>query len=262
MKTKVMAILNVTDDSFYSPSRALDPEKAIERALFLQKEGADCIDIGAESSRPGALPISQEEELGRLLPVLNGLQGALHIPFSVDTTKPAVAEAALLHGAWMINDISGFHDPAMRRVASEVGCAVCVMHMRGTPRTMQQDTDYPEGIVKETLEWLDKETRLLMHDGISHEKIVIDPGIGFGKSVEGNFAIIKEIKKYQELGFPLLVGVSRKSFLGKYLQRPVDDLLPATLAVNVYLALSKVAYVRVHDVRAHRDAIDIVDGMK
>jgi dihydropteroate synthase len=258
--TKIMAILNVNDDSFYSPSRAMDPKKAIERALLLQEEGADIIDIGAESSRPGSLPISQEEELARLLPVLKGLK-KLRIPISVDTTKPAVAEAVLSEGVQMINDISGFRDPAMRLVVSKAKCLVCVMHMRGTPATMQQHTDYPEGVVQETMDWLDKQTRLLLHDGVEAASIVIDPGIGFAKTMQDNFTILKNIKKYKELGFPILVGASRKSFLAKYLQKPTDELLVATLAVDVYLALSGVSYVRVHDVRAHRDALDIISAL-
>jgi dihydropteroate synthase len=258
--TKIMAILNVTDDSFYSPSRVLDPTKAIERALLLQEEGADIIDIGAESSRPGALPISEKEELARLLPVLQGLKGTLSIPISIDTTKPAVAKAALLEGVQMINDISGFQDPGMRAVVSKSRALVCVMHMKGTPATMQQHTDYPEGVVYETKEWLDKQTRLLLHDGIEPERIIIDPGIGFGKSMQDNFAILKNIKEYQELGFPILVGASRKSFLSKYLQRPTDELLAATLAVSAYLAFCNIDYVRVHDVRAHRDALNVIQA--
>ena len=260
--TKIMAILNVTDDSFYSPSRVMDPKKAIERAFLLQEEGADIIDIGAESSRPGALPISESEELARLLPVLQGIKGKLSIPISVDTTKPAVAKAVLAEGVEMINDIFGFQDPHMRAVVSQSKARVCVMHMKGTPATMQQHTDYPEGVIQETKDWLDKQTRLLIHDGIEPERIIIDPGIGFGKTMQDNFTILKSIKDYQELGFSVLVGASRKSFLSKYLQRPTEELLAATLAVSAYLAFCNIDYIRVHDVRAHRDALDVIQACK
>jgi dihydropteroate synthase len=261
MKPKIMAILNITDDSFYSPSRTIDPEKAIQRALLLQEEGADLIDIGAESSRPGAQPIGREEELARLLPVLRGIKGVIHIPISVDTTKPDVAEAALSEGVAMINDISGFRDPAMRAIVAKSRCNVCVMHMQGTPATMQQYTDYPEGIIIETKDWLDKQTCLLMHDGVEQARIIIDPGIGFAKSMQGNLTILKNIKTYQDLGFPVLVGASRKSFLSKYLQKTTEELLAATIAVDVYLAMCGISYIRVHDVKEHRDALDIITAI-
>lgn len=253
-----MAILNVTPDSFFEPSRAMTVERAVERGIQLAHEGADILDIGGESSRPSAEPVSEEEEIERVIPVVKALVPKLHIPISIDTVKPKVAELALKAGASFINDISGLQDPAMRKVVKKAGCNVCVMHMLGSPKTMQLNPAYDKGVVTDVIEWLDQQVKMLLHEGIEQENIILDPGIGFGKTVEDNIAILNQIAEFQKLGYPLLVGISRKSFMAKLLNRAADDLLPATLATNVFLAMANVAYIRVHDVRAHHDALSML----
>ncbi len=255
----IMAILNVTPDSFYAVSRAWRPEEAIARALLLQEQGADILDIGGESTRPGAVPLSAQEELARVLPVLKGLKGKLHIPISIDTMKPEVARAAIQEGARLINDVSGFQHPEMRKLAQQTDVDLCVMHMQGTPATMQDNPQYEAGVVSTSVAWLRAQCEHLMHLGIAPQRLIVDPGIGFGKSVGDNLAILHQIQQYKKLGFRLLVGISRKSFLSKLLQRKTDDLLPATLAANCFLALRGVDIIRVHDVQAHKEAFTILE---
>lgn len=258
--TRLMGILNATPDSFFTDSRTPNVEQAVERALKLQGEGADLLDIGGESSRPGSCGVSETEELTRVIPIIQELQGRLSIPISIDTMKPAVAKAALGAGATLINDISGFSNPEMIRLAREARCDICVMHMQGTPFTMQKNPFYQEGIIPHLMQWFQEKAELLTSQGIEPERIIFDPGIGFGKTVADNLEIIHNLHGFKKLGFRLLLGVSRKSFLGKILNQPTNDLLPATLTANAIAVLNHVDIIRVHDVKEHRSVIDFLSA--
>lgn len=263
MKTKIMGIVNVTPDSFYECSRSRSLGAAVARALEMAHiEGADIIDIGGESTRPYSDPVPEKEEMGRIIPVIRELiRQKCSVPISVDTIKPNVAKQALDAGATFINDVSGFRDPEMRLVAKESGCYACVVHMLGDPKTMQDSPCYEGGVVKDVFEWLEMQAKVLLHEGIDQEKIILDPGIGFGKTVTDNLQLLAHIDTLQELGFKTLVGVSRKSFMSKLLGRDTRDLMAATLAVNVMLMQKKIDYIRVHDVKLHHDARNMVQAM-
>ena len=211
-KTLIMGVLNVTPDSFSDGGKFFDVRYAVEHALEMQRDGADIIDIGAESTRPGSKEISVAEELSRLLPVLEALRGKLKIPISVDTQKAAVAEIAIGAGAQIINDVSGLRrDPQMADVVSRHGTAIVLMHMRGTPQTMQK-MPFVKHVMKDVLAGLKKSVALARGAGISKNKIVIDPGIGFGKSFEQNYELLAKLPEFAKLGYPLLVGTTRKGF--------------------------------------------------
>lgn len=256
----LMGIVNVTPDSFFAPSRHLEIDQAVATALRFQTEGADLIDIGGESSRPGAKAVSEEEELARVIPIIQQLQGKLTIPISIDTTKPAVARAALASGASLLNDIAGFENPGMQAIAKEFDADICVMHMQGNPQTMQVNPHYPNGITAHLLHWFTQKIEALTHAGINPERIILDPGIGFGKTVADNLEIIHNLPEFKGLGFRILLGVSRKSFMGKILNKPSHELLPATIAMNVMAIASQVDIIRVHDVKEHREVIDIMQA--
>lgn len=255
-----MGILNVTPDSFFASSRSHSLEHALERALRLQSEGADLLDIGGESSRPGAIQVTEEEELARVIPVIQQLNGRLSIPISIDTMKPNVARAAIQAGASLINDISGFSHPDMVQLANEADCDICVMHMQGNPQTMQKNPHYEAGIIPYLMLWFQEKIEQLTAQGIKSDRIILDPGIGFGKTVADNLEIIHNLPVFKKLGFRLLLGVSRKSFLGKILNQPTDDLLPATLTANAIAVLHHVDIIRVHDVKEHRSVIDFLSA--
>ena len=261
MRQKIMGILNVTPDSCIDQGRwyvERDPAPSIARGIEIWKEGADCLDVGGESTRPGATPVSEEEELRRVIPVIEALAPLLPIPISIDTTKASVAAAAIQAGARLINDISGGSDPKMVQLAKETGTTLCVMHMQGTPATMQINPSYPDGIVPELILWFQRRIDALLKAGIASHKIWIDPGIGFGKTVEHNLEILRNLHAFQTLGFPLLLGVCRKSFLGKILGKTYPDLLPASLAAHAFvLAQKSVDWLRVHDVAATCDLLRI-----
>ena len=258
-KAQIMGILNVTPDSFFAGSRAFAVDQAVNLALKLAEDGADILDIGGESTRPGSSPVSEEEELRRVIPVLKGLKGKLSIPISIDTTKPSVAKAAINAGATLINDITGFINPEMLKIAKESDLQICVMHMQGTPKTMQQDPHYENGIISHLKNWFLERIDTLTHLGIRPEKIILDPGIGFGKTVADNVKIIHNLPELKKLGFRLLLGASRKSFLGKILNQPTQELLPATLAVNTLACVAGVDIIRVHDIKEHRAIVDLID---
>jgi dihydropteroate synthase len=253
-----MGIVNVTPDSFYEKARTEKIDQAIARAIALEKQGADIIDIGGESTRPGSESVSCEEELERVIPVLQGVQGIIQKPISIDTSKPEVAEKAIRYGASMINDVTGFSNERMRKLAAETKAHCCIMHMQKNPKTMQQTPSYPGGVVLEVYDWLDKQTKLCLHDGIEAQNIIIDPGIGFGKTMQDNFTLIHQAKTFMKLGFHVLYGVSRKTFLRKFLQKETDDVLAGTLAANAFLIISGVHIIRVHDVIEHRDMVDVL----
>ena len=259
--TQLMAILNVTPDSCYDKDRWFEHSAAIQQGIKLYREGADWIDIGGESTRPGAALVSEEEELRRILPVIQALKKEVPISLSVDTMKGNVAEASIKAGASLINDVSGFRDPLMRKVAAYYQVPICVMHMLENPATMQINPHYPEGIIPYLLDWFKDRIDLLLASGVKEEQIILDPGIGFGKTVADNVEIVQNLNKIKALGFPVLIGLSRKSFLGKIVNKTYPDLLSVTLAVNTLAIQAKVDYLRIHDVAEHRDVLDLMTLM-
>lgn len=253
-----MGILNVTPDSCYDQGRWGTHALAIQRGIQLYEEGAQLIDIGGESTRPGAAPVSESEELNRVIPVIKELKKQLSLPLSIDTMKPRVAAAAIEAGVSMINDVSGFSDPAMRRLAADSQVQICVMHMQGTPATMQIAPSYPEGVIPHLCEWFAKRIDQLLDAGLKEEQIILDPGIGFGKTVAHNVEIVNNLQKIKALGFPVLLGLSRKSFIGKILNKRYPDLLAGTLAITTLAILAGVDILRVHDVIEHQDVLNVL----
>ena len=259
--TKLMGILNVTSDSFFDKSRALNCNDAIDMGIKICKEGADIIDIGGESTRPGSFPVEIEDELNRVIPVIQALKNQISIPISIDSRKPEVAAKALAAGASLLNDVSGFEQAAMREIAASANVDVCVMHMQGNPQNMQNNPHYPEGIIDHLMKWFEVRINEMLRDGIKEKSIIIDPGIGFGKTVADNLEIIHNLPRFKSMGFRVLMGISRKTFLRKILQTPTEELLPSTIAVNTLLILDKVDVIRVHDVKEHRQVIDILKAI-
>jgi dihydropteroate synthase len=262
MKTQLMGILNVTPDSSYDQGRWFEPTAAIQHGIQIFRDGADWIDIGGESTRPGAAPVPEAEELRRVIPIIKSLKKEITIPISIDTMKAKVAEAAVEAGASLINDVSGFRDPAMRQVAAYAQLPICVMHMHENPTTMQANPHYPQGILPFLLDWFKNRIDLLLADGIEEKNIIIDPGIGFGKTVADNVEIVQNLHKFKALGFRVLIGLSRKSFLGKIINKGYSELLPVSLAVNTLALLANVDMLRVHDISEHRDVIDLMAHFK
>jgi dihydropteroate synthase len=252
----VMGVINVAPDSFFPASRMLSPHVAMECAQRMVADGADIIDIGGESSRPGSDSISAEEELERVLPAIEKIHAECDVVLSVDTTKADVAREALARGASVINDISALRaDPNMATVAAERGAYVVLMHMQGTPRTMQTTPQYGDATA-EVLGFLEERVREATRRGIPRDHLFIDPGIGFGKRLEHNLALLRGIDRFAATGLPVLVGVSRKSFLGELLDLPASDLLEGTLAAQAVAVASGADILRVHDVREGRRVAD------
>lgn len=267
MKTQLMGILNATPDSYYDKSRCYELETAIARGQQIASDGADILDIGGESTRPrneyqnrDAGLVSIEEELRRVIPVISHLSQLISIPISIDTMKPVVAAKAVEAGAEWINDVSGFRHPEMRAIAASTGVKICVMHMQGDPYTMQLDPHYDNPIITHIKDWFSSTLEKLILAGVKESNIVLDPGIGFGKTIAHNLEIIHNLPELKSLGFPILLGASRKIFMSKILGKPTEELLPATLAMNTVAILSHVDFIRVHDIQAHRDIIDILDA--
>lgn len=255
----IMGILNVTPDSFSDGGRYLKPDRAYEQALFMLESGADIIDVGGESTRPGSKGITVDEELERVIPVIERLSRKSKTPVSIDTVKSEVAERALDAGACMVNDVSGLaNDPKIADVSAGRNAYLVLMHMRGTPRDMQNNTEYDD-MINEISSFLGAAAQQAAEAGVDSEKIVIDPGIGFGKSVDGNFEILKHLNRFLSLGFHLMVGVSRKSFIGKTLDLDVDERLEGSLAAACYAVLNGADVIRVHDVAQTRRAITIIE---
>jgi dihydropteroate synthase len=253
-----MGIVNVTPDSFSDGGRFLDPERAIAHGRRLVEEGADILDVGGESTRPGARAVTAEEELARVAPVLAGLE-AVDADASIDTSKVAVAEAALDAGAEIVNDVTALRaEPALAGLCAERGCGVVLMHMQGTPRTMQEDPTYDD-VVDDVKAFLAARIEFAVGEGIDEEAIWVDPGIGFGKTVRHNLELLARLAELRELGRPVVVGTSRKRFIGSLTGRDVDDRLGGSVASNV-LALARGADVlRVHDVAEMRDALRVAE---
>jgi dihydropteroate synthase len=253
----IMGVLNVTPDSFSDGGRFLDPDAAIAHAHQLIEEGADLIDLGAESSRPGAAAVvTAEEELHRLLPVLQGLRD-VPVPVSVDTIKPEVMRAALAEGASMINDINALRAPGALAAVAAGDAAVCLMHMQGTPGTMQRHPSYDD-VVAEVKAFLLERIGAVRAAGIALERLAIDPGFGFGKTPEHNLALLRHLREFEVLGLPVLAGWSRKSSLGKITGKPAGERLAASVAVALIAAQNGARILRVHDVAATRDALSVL----
>jgi len=254
---KVMGIVNVTPDSFSDGGRFFGTGEAVERALQLVEEGADIIDVGGESTRPGSAPVAKGEELRRVIPVIEGLRDRSDVPISIDTTKSAVARSALAAGADIINDVSALRsDAKMAPVAAEAGCPVVLMHMLGSPRTMQRDPQYDD-VVAEVKAFLSEAIDRAVLVGIERSQLAVDPGIGFGKTVAHNLRLINELGALKTLGVPVVLGASRKSFIGKVLDVEADDRIEGTLAVSALAVKTGAEIIRVHDVSANRRAIEL-----
>lgn len=265
--TLVMGILNVTPDSFSDGNAFYDLESAVQHGLAMAAEGAEIIDVGGESTRPGAAAVPEEEELRRVIPVVEELVRQLppHVKVSVDTRKARVAERALAAGAAIINDISGLQfDPRMVAVLRESDAGVVIMHMRGTPENMQQFTQYDD-VVADVCTWLERRTQWLVKNGVARERIVIDPGFGFSKNLAQNLELLRRLPEFQRIGRPVLVGTSRKSMIGQVLGLPVSERLEGTMASVVLAVAGGADIVRVHDVlpavRACRMTDAVVRGM-
>ena len=257
-RTLVMGILNVTPDSFSDGGLFFSIESAVTQALRMVREGADIIDIGGESTRPGSAPVPVDEQIRRVVPVIETIARQIDIPISIDTTHRPVAEGALDVGASIINDISALQfDPGLADLAARTKVPVILMHMQGTPATMQTDPHYDD-VIREIKDFLRERMAFATQHGIEESKLILDPGIGFGKRLEDNLKILAQIEAFYDLGRPVLVGHSRKAFLGKLTGRPAPDRDTPTLAVSAVLAERKVHLLRVHDVRATREACDIL----
>lgn len=259
-RTLVMGVLNVTPDSFSDGGEYIESELAIERGLELHAQGADIVDIGGESTRPGAELVSAEEELNRITPVIKGLVGK--VPISVDTNKSQVAKAVLEMGVEVINDISGGQfDPRIRQTVAESQSGYIIMQTRDIPKEMQKgEWNYEGGVVHAVREILARSAALAVDAGIPRERLMIDPGFGFGKTVEENCQLLANLQDFQSLGLPILIGTSRKSFLGHLTGKPVDARLSASLASIALAASQQASMVRVHDVDATKDVLCVVDA--
>jgi len=261
-QTLLMGVLNVTPDSFSDGGLFLDREKAIAQGLKMVEEGADLIDIGGESTKPGSKPLGLEEELRRVIPVIEALAKEVDVPISIDTYKSAVAKKAVEAGAQMINDISGLHfDPDLAHVASKEDVPLILMHIRGTPETMQKDVHY-ESLFSEILQYLRESIQRAESAGLDPGQIVIDPGIGFGKTLEDNLLIIKNLQELRILGKPILLGTSRKSFIGKILNTDVTERLEGTLSSIAIGVLNGAHIIRCHDVLEAKKAISVADAIR
>jgi len=261
VKVKLMGILNVTPNSFSDGGNFFEFSDAIDHAMKMEAEGADMIDVGGESTRPGAEPVPEELELERVIQVIRALKECLKVPLSIDTMKPAVAIAAIEGGASFINDVTGFRNPAMIEIAASHKVDVCCMHMLGEPRTMQNNPHYEEGIITHLLRWIDERTNKLLEGGIDEKHIIFDPGIGFGKTIADNLEILHNLPRLRSMGFPLLIGASRKSFLTRILNKPPLELGPATIAVHTAAILGGADYIRAHDVADHCDMVKVISSL-
>ena len=256
-KPLVMGILNVTPDSFSDGGRHNSQSAAVDIALKMQEDGADIIDIGGESTRPYSDPVSPVEEIQRVIPVIKSLMGQLSIPISIDTSKASVARAAVDAGAEIINDVSGLEgDPKMPEVALHSGVGICVMHMQGNPQNMQDDPTYTD-IVQEIWDYLITRRDFCTNLGIAEDKICLDPGIGFGKTHEHNLTLLRATERFAKIGSPILIGHSRKGFIGKVLGDKECDRTAATVGVSLAVAAAGAHVIRVHDVRPTVDALSL-----
>ncbi|HHT9129353.1 MAG TPA: dihydropteroate synthase [Candidatus Brocadiaceae bacterium] len=261
-KTRIMGILNVTPDSFYDGKRFNTVESAIAHAHKMVEEGADIIDIGGESTRPGAYPLSEAEEVKRVIPIIKILSKQIRKPISIDTYKAKVAEKAINAGASIINDIGGLQmDKKMAKVASEAKVPIVIMHKKGTPRTMQRYTTR-NNLLSEIMSYLRKSISVGIKAGIDESRIILDPGIGFGKTFQHNLEILKRLKEFKSLGFPILIGISRKKFIGTILKLSAQERLLGTLATLAVASMNGAHIVRVHDVREAVQIVTMCDAIR
>ncbi len=256
---RVMGVLNVTPDSFSDGGKFLSVDRAVEHAKRMVEEGADIIDIGGESTRPFSSPVSVDEELRRVIPVLDELDD-IKVPISIDTYKPKVAEEALKRGASIVNDIFGLRKEGMAEVIKDYDAAVVIMHMKGEPKNMQVNPTY-EDVVGEIISFLRERIQFALSKGIEEDKIIIDPGIGFGKRVEDNLVIINNLRSFKSLGYPILIGTSRKSFIGKTLNLDVGERVEGTIASNIIALMNGANIFRVHDVRENLRALKMASAI-
>ena len=257
----VMGILNVTPDSFSDGGRHASIDAAVEWGLAMAAEGAAIIDVGGESTRPGAAPVDLPDEIARVVPVIERLASRAGVPISVDTTKPEVMRAAVAAGACLINDVRALQAPGALAAAAESGAAVCLMHMRGEPRTMQADPQY-ESVVTDVREFLDGRIAACEAAGIPRERICVDPGIGFGKRPQHNLALLAALDRLADPGIPVLVGVSRKSLLGIITGRPTGERLAGSVALAALSVMRGAAIIRAHDVAATVDAVKVASALR
>ncbi len=258
---RVMGIVNVTPDSFSDGGKYAATNLAIAHALKLVEEGASILDIGGESTRPNATPVSLQQELDRVIPVIEALVNQINIPISIDTYKPQVMQAAIAAGASMVNDVRALQEPGALKVVANANVGVCLMHMQGKPQTMQLNPQY-NNVVEEVKAFLKVRLQASIHAGCRASNILLDPGFGFGKTREHNITLIRELESFAELGQPLLVGLSRKSILGQVTGNDVDARLYASIAASVIAAMKGAKILRVHDVKATVEALKVVSAIQ
>src|SRR5271170_7760220 len=256
----VMGILNVTPDSFSDGNRYVNVDAALERAKQIAAEGAVIVDVGGESTRPGAAAVDEEVEIARVVPVIEGIAASFNIAISIDTSKPRVMAAAVAAGACIVNDVYALRTPGARSWAAVSEVGVCLMHMQGEPRTMQDNPQYGD-VVAEVCGFLMRERAVCIDAGIARDAIVLDPGLGFGKGLAHNLTLLKELSRLAALGAPLMVGVSRKSFIGRILGKGVDERLYGGLGLAALSVAQGARIIRTHDVAATRDAIGVVSAV-
>jgi dihydropteroate synthase len=258
----IMGVVNVTPDSFFDGGRYLDAEAAVAHAVRLVEEGADLLDVGAESTRPGADVVNEAEERRRAIPVVTAVAKAVTVPISIDTSKAAVARAAIDAGAVLVNDVTALRgDPAMVDLVARTGAGIVLMHMHGTPRTMQQAPRYDD-VVSEISEFFEERIRFAMAHGIVRRQIILDPGIGFGKLLVHSLTLLAQLHRFMQFECPLLVGVSQKAFLGQLVDRPVQERQWATAAAVAMAVDRGAGILRVHDVRAMKDVVQVAAAIK
>lgn len=259
-RPRVMGVLNITPDSFSDGGQFLASERAIEQALEMVSQGAAIIDVGGESTRPGADEVPLEEEIQRVVPVIEALAPVLSVPISVDTSKPEVMQAAVEAGAGMINDVYALRRDGATEMAASLKVPICLMHMQGKPRSMQQQPHYDD-VVTEVIEFLRERVKRCVQAGIRREYLLLDPGFGFGKSLEHNLSLLKHLDVLVKEGLPVLAGMSRKSMIGAVLDAPVDKRLYGSVAVATLAAWQGAQLIRVHDVKATVDAVTLASAV-
>ena len=261
-KVRVMGVLNITTDSFSDGGQYIQPQHAVERAMQMVDEGVAIIDIGGESTRPGAEAVPVEDELSRVIPVIKALAGAkIPVPISIDTSKPEVMMAAVKAGAGMINDVRALQEPGALDVVKQTGVPVCLMHMKGDPRTMQSDPQY-EDVVRDIKGFLEQRVQVCIDAGISRNKLILDPGFGFGKTLEQNLVLLKHLDEFLSLKLPVLVGISRKSMIGNLLGADVGERKQGSVAAAVIAVWQGAKIIRAHDVRETVDALKICEAVQ
>ena len=260
-ETRVMGVLNTTPDSFSELVAVPSPESAVATAARMADDGADIVDVGGESTRPGASPVTEDEEVRRVVPIIRAIKRELRLRVSVDTMKANVARFAIEAGADLVNDVSAFSDPAMLSVVRDARVPVIVMHMRGTPRTMQQSTGYVD-LLSSVVGFLRASANRAAASGIADDKILVDPGLGFGKSASGNLRILRELPTLRSLGRPIVIGASRKSFIGAALDLPVGERLEGSLAVAAHAVWQGAQVIRAHDVAATKRTTRMIDAIR